>query len=656
MKKKLTLAGLALLLAAGVTPAQAGKEAAASSLRPHHYKAVAGNERVHTLYRGPVMPTKGMAAIQELKSEQTVDSLLNAFSFYTEDAQPFVYKSSINQLAMIHRGAQDRTANPGTDSDKDDLYITVSPDWGATWPARYGPLRQDATSLGARYPSMYIATAGGTTDPTYFFSAPLVTNPNAGANEWAWGSVLQGLYDAVQDIWFAAPVGPISANGGQYEWGTDCKMTSIDDMKVILVGTVTRLANPASENNAFGVRIIDLDNTNLFEDPFIPDAWRSDQFIEPANVSNPSARSSLMTGLDNDGQNIYFAASGIFKDNNSAQLFLPAISKSSDNGATWSEFDRFPESLILDYNTSFNGVVDSLSLNIPSGFVALGPDRYSLITTVSFVPANDMANRQTHIIEIYKENGSWGFRKLADHSGTIPALFADEATPNTPTGSQVGEELQLVRSVDGTKLLVKWIDFVTYTVDGTDVNSNDVFVMARDINGSWSSEPTNLTNSLMFDKITWLPNYVPNDLMDIPLLTIRSKPTPAEEADQLTANITAQRQIVGRTQYINIAKFDAAALVGVNDPVETASPLLGLASPNPASNSARIDFTLPAGGHASVDLYNAMGQKVLSLFDGQAHAGTNRVDVHTQSLPTGSYYYKLNWNGKTETRMLNVVR
>ncbi len=655
MNKKLTIAGLALLLAAGFTPAQASKEAPASSVRHNHYKAVNGNERVKTLYKGPMTPAKGVAAIQELESEMTVDSLLNAFSFYTEDAQPFVYKASINQLAMIHRGAQDKTTNPGTTSDKDDIYITASPDWGTTWPTHYGPMRQDASNLGARYPSMYISTANGATDPTYFFSAPLVTNPNAGTNEWAWGSVLQGLYEVSQGTWFAAPVGPITANGGQYEWGTDCKMTSIDDNRVIAVGTVTRLANPASENNAFATRVTDIDNPNLFDDPVIPNAWRSDQFVEPTNVANPASRTSLMSGIDHDGENIYFGVAGVFKENNTQQLFLPAVSKSSDNGKTWSDFEVFPQSIILDYNSALGGIEDSLSLSVPSGFVVLGQDRYSFATNVSFVPTSDPTNRQSHIVEIYKENGSWGLRKVADHSGFALRFFADETNPTTLSDSQMGIELQMSKSVDGTKLVMKWIDVLTFTVAGADQNSNDLFISARDINGGWSAEPANITNSLMVDKITWLPNLVPNDLMDIPILMIRSKATP-EETDEVTANVTIQLRIVGRTQYINIAKFDAAALVGVNDPVETASPLLGLATPNPASNSARIDFSLPASGHASLDLYNAMGQKVLSLFDGQAQAGTNRVDVNTQNLPAGAYYYKLNWNGKTETHMLNVVR
>src|SRR5690606_343895 len=96
----------------------------------------------------------------------------------SEDAQPFVYEPETETLAMIHRGSSDLTTTPGAPSDKDNIYITASQDWGMTWPTKYGPLRPEGTTLGARYPSLYM-TNPSETGLTFLYSFPLVVNPGA---------------------------------------------------------------------------------------------------------------------------------------------------------------------------------------------------------------------------------------------------------------------------------------------------------------------------------------------------------------------------------------------------------------------------------------------------------------------------------------------
>lgn len=133
----------------------------------------------------------------------------------------------------------------------------------------------------------------------------------------------------------------------------------------------------------------------------------------------------------------------------------------------------------------------------------------------------------------------------------------------------------------------------------------------------------------------------------------------AKRKSDMTAaeTINEMRTYTSSPQYIMYTTFNAGIAVSVNEPSENgAARLLGSALPNPTSGVARIDVSLPTSGHAIIDLYNAVGQKVLSLFNGSVPAGITRVEVNTQNLPAGAYYYKLNWNNITETQILNVVR
>ena len=69
--------------------------------------------------------------------------------------------------------------------------------------------------------------------------------------------------------------------------------------------------------------------------------------------------------------------------------------------------------------------------------------------------------------------------------------------------------------------------------------------------------------------------------------------------------------------------------------------------PNPFNPSTMITFDMPVAGHASVTVYNALGQKVATLFDGPSAAGRTALtwdarDHAGVSVASGVYFYRLN--------------
>jgi hypothetical protein len=59
-----------------------------------------------------------------------------------------------------------------------------------------------------------------------------------------------------------------------------------------------------------------------------------------------------------------------------------------------------------------------------------------------------------------------------------------------------------------------------------------------------------------------------------------------------------------------------------------------------------IEFTVPFGGRTTLEIFNAYGQRVATLFDGTATAGTlYEVSIGAAGLTTGIYFSKLASNG-----------
>lgn len=83
-------------------------------------------------------------------------------------------------------------------------------------------------------------------------------------------------------------------------------------------------------------------------------------------------------------------------------------------------------------------------------------------------------------------------------------------------------------------------------------------------------------------------------------------------------------------------------------------------APDPFVSHAELSFTLPAGGHASLALYDLLGRRVTTLYDGTATAGETRVgwdgaDARGGRAAAGVYLARLEAAGVVKTmRVLRV--
>jgi hypothetical protein len=78
--------------------------------------------------------------------------------------------------------------------------------------------------------------------------------------------------------------------------------------------------------------------------------------------------------------------------------------------------------------------------------------------------------------------------------------------------------------------------------------------------------------------------------------------------------------------------------------------------PNPFYPHSTIRYDLPQDQHVRIDLYTITGQRVTTLFEGQAQAGRHSVPVDTSGLASGIYIYRFISDQYTDTGKLSVIK
>ena len=78
--------------------------------------------------------------------------------------------------------------------------------------------------------------------------------------------------------------------------------------------------------------------------------------------------------------------------------------------------------------------------------------------------------------------------------------------------------------------------------------------------------------------------------------------------------------------------------------------------PNPFNPSTIISFNLPVQQHVKLAVYNAIGQEVRVLLNGETSAGYHQVVFNAENLPSGIYFYKLFGNQYSSTKKMILVK
>ncbi len=78
--------------------------------------------------------------------------------------------------------------------------------------------------------------------------------------------------------------------------------------------------------------------------------------------------------------------------------------------------------------------------------------------------------------------------------------------------------------------------------------------------------------------------------------------------------------------------------------------------PNPFNQTTTIEYWIPATGSVELTVYNVLGQKVKSFRWTQQPTGHHRFQLNLDLLPSGVYWYRVQWNGKAQVRKMLLLK
>lgn len=78
--------------------------------------------------------------------------------------------------------------------------------------------------------------------------------------------------------------------------------------------------------------------------------------------------------------------------------------------------------------------------------------------------------------------------------------------------------------------------------------------------------------------------------------------------------------------------------------------------PNPFNPSATISYSIPQAGYINLDVYNLLGQRVASLYNGQQTAGIHTINWQPENLSSGIYLVKLSNSDIVKTTRVTLMK
>lgn len=146
------------------------------------------------------------------------------------------------------------------------------------------------------------------------------------------------------------------------------------------------------------------------------------------------------------------------------------------------------------------------------------------------------------------------------------------------------------------------------------------------------------------------PDYVEPNQKGI----VRLQFTPEKEGIR-KAKLIVKTDVAGKNYEMNLSGvgIDPSS---VPDRTMSGGVVMEQNSPNPAANSTKLNIYLPEPSKFSLEIYNAEGKFMKMVKHGLAGKGNLGIDVNTEDLAPGVYYFRLSAGDNVLTRSFVVSR
>ena len=152
------------------------------------------------------------------------------------------------------------------------------------------------------------------------------------------------------------------------------------------------------------------------------------------------------------------------------------------------------------------------------------------------------------------------------------------------------------------------------------------------------------------------PQIVPNwTLLNIPI-SYSTSDIPDSATIILTTFYNTQHN--GSILYVDNLSFDTPITSvngGMNDGLPNSFALMQN-YPNPFNSTTIINYSLPNTSIVTINLYDVLGNEIATLLKEKKSSGNYKIELNTNNLTSGIYYYQMRTNSFKNTKKLILIK
>lgn len=585
-------------------------------------------------------------------------SLGKASNAYSTAFGPKTYlwvDPSINTITFTHRN--DVGLFPSLTSGH--LRYDVSKDGGTTWSVDQGPIYSPTGAQGslngpARYPQGVIFNPTGNTQPDSAYLAFFSPSLNGTNSPGSWGGQVFGSIRLDGSNLSATELTTDPSAGIYFQVSDDFtfvkdlqKVFGLNQRDDVTTGTVDYTDTVTLTIGTWNATTKSLDHTyNNVYFPFETDT---------AGTAGNTVFADCKIAFSPDGTVGYISGLGYLDDANVAPygVYSPAIIKTTDGGQTWGTqkgvkldnlvitnhgntlldtiSDLYPDWTIGALTTAFEHDLVVDKNGNPHIVCNVVPSANNTLTgTGTSGNAFSVFSALNMIVDVYSTDGgnTWAAH-LIDTASTFRGEYgpaAEVAEDNRP---------QVARTPDGSVLLYAFGDTDYITFGTADNLYPDVKMRSLDVDNGVLGPLSNMTNN-QADKGT-------ANMFNLPHIVY-----PPTANGDIHAPVTAtqftndDRTLVASSiQYIYYdMMYNMNSGIGVTE-LDVEKGKVSSIYPNPASNSAWLEYTVKVPGDYTIEIASITGVVVKSINLGNTGSGNYKQQLITENLTNGVYVVTL---------------
>ncbi len=545
-----------------------------------------------------------------------IDSMNNSLGPANSGVDPIAFDPYSKVVVIIHRSKTSYGGGSGN------IFYQYSADSGHTWSSHIGPMAGGlGANTGGRYPSVTLLNPKAYTKKDSVLVEAVFPYLIGGA---AFGGMIYSVDPGVGAGSAIAAIDTVASRVWSSQMWIWASNTSND---VWFTGANSVAGGPA---------------TLLFH---------SSDGVAYHNVKAPQYADSVFFSVAGffgayQSPNTYLGMDARFKRaapaDTSTNTF--GVSKSTDKGETWSNFDIVNWHAFTGFATGKLMITNHPTENATTNkFTVDGSGGIHWATV--FVDTTVKPNKWS-VYDVYKASGgTWTPNKVRDLPTHENWTYGVGGSPL----DQTGIELETSLSQDGKLVAFKWVEDTQGATFKDSLPVPDIYLSIwNSTNKTWTT-PQNITNSpTEVDYITHIAPVFENNGTVYLMRTMEASNN---------AGYNPLKPNESNVAVVYFTKFKGVITgVGRESGIIVGSYALSQNYPNPFNPSTQINVTLPVSGQTTLKVYNMLGQEVTTLLSGFKQAGSYFVTFDASKLSSGVYFYTLQSGSFSSTKKMVLMK